>query len=139
MLITGKCGHEGCQADILPAKTQAQYNRNLGLHLRVKHGIIGNSSTPDGRRRQALDRYRRKMGLPPAETAAPAAEAKAEQTREELRAAYKKQYQANYRAMRKLKKAQASAPNGAIDRQAVLKFICPDCGCRVWTTTRPAS
>lgn len=36
-LIRGQC--EICNEDILPAKSQAQFNRNLGLHRRRAHQI----------------------------------------------------------------------------------------------------
>lgn len=41
MQFEGKCPQKGCQADIKPADTEAQFKRNLGLHLRTQHGIPG--------------------------------------------------------------------------------------------------
>lgn len=35
-MVTGKCPE--CQQEIVPGKDQAQFNRNLGLHRRAKHG-----------------------------------------------------------------------------------------------------
>lgn len=50
-MITGKC--DVCGDDILPAANQAQFNRNLGLHKKVKHKIAGQSSFRTKRAKEA--------------------------------------------------------------------------------------
>lgn len=125
-LFTGKCDQPGCKSDITPATSQAQFNRNLGWHRRHAHGIQGESNTPEGRRRAALDRYYqkhpeaaksrdKKMALlsPPS---APTTVIEAPVVK--------------YQRRNKMELA-----NGSGD--AKLRFICPECQCRVYTMPAP--
>lgn len=132
-MITGKCGYQGCQYDIVPAKNQAQFNRNKGVHLRVAHGLEGAYQDPEYRNRMQRERSHKKKGIP-VEVPPPTSVVLAK-TEEEIKSERRRQYGANYRRMQKLKKAQ-EASGSSVGNGAVLKFICPDCGCRVWTTQR---
>lgn len=51
MTYTGNCDHPGCGAAIRPAATQAQFNRNLGLHRRSAHGVVSTHNNPSRRRK----------------------------------------------------------------------------------------
>lgn len=143
-MITGKCGYQGCQYDIVPAKNQAQFNRNKGVHLRVAHGLKGAYQDPEYRNRMQRERVQREKGVPveapllagkwPMQTSVVQTSGAAK-TEEEIKSERRRQYGANYRRMQKLKKAQ-EASGSSVGNGAVLKFICPDCGCRVWTTQR---
>ncbi len=135
-MIKCKCGYEGCQQDITPAETQAQFNRNRGLHLRVVHGITGAASTPEGRRLVAKNRYRQKKGLPPLaslESSPVEVEPAADSERKRQQREHRIAYQAEYRKRKQREKYQPSTNNN----EAKLKFICPDCGARVFTTPAP--
>lgn len=59
--ITGRC--DICNAEIKPADSQSQFERNLGQHKLHAHNIRGLSSTPEGRKKIALMRYWMKQGL----------------------------------------------------------------------------
>lgn len=129
-MIKGKCGYEGCQYDIRPAETQAKFNRNRGVHLRIAHGVIGAWKTPEGRRKFYENRVKKGQ--------LPVVEAKLETEPidpESSRRQHRLEYQAAYRERRKRERQQqlSSINNNA----AKLKFICPDCGARIFTTSAP--
>lgn len=121
-MITGKCGYEGCQEDITPAKSTAQFSRNRGLHMKTAHSVPGLSHTREGRKKLAQIRLRDKIGIEVEPVSGNGSESKIN------RDVYKQAYQKGYRAAHKnSEETQASAG-------AELKFICPCCQARVWVT-----
>lgn len=120
-MIHGKCGYNGCQYDIKPGETQAKFNRNKGVHLRTAHGVPGSWNT----------RQRKKITNPVVEM-----NPKMDSiSQEAVRRQHRREYQAEYRERKKKERQQqlSSVNNSA----AKLKFICPDCGARIFTTSAP--
>lgn len=117
MQYKGKCDVPGCQYEIAPADTQAKFNRNLGVHKRAAHGIVGSWNNKNNKREAARNRYRLKHGIP---IEAPVQGSGQPIDREALKAKRREEYRA-----RKQQKQQ-----GAVE----LKFICPCCGAFIYVS-----
>lgn len=52
-LITGTCAI--CGKEIAPAATQAQFNRNTGIHNRTAHGIVSSYHVPKWKKKAAKE------------------------------------------------------------------------------------
>lgn len=101
--ITGVC--DICNAEIKWATTQAQFNRNMGLHKRMVHDIKGPSSTREGRNKKALERYHAIKDQPD-------------------KTAQRREYQAEWRRNHKQKKQQTNGVS-----KDVLRAYLSECPC----------
>lgn len=110
MQIQGKC--EICGVNIKSADNQAQYNRNLGLHKRTRHGIAGKKYVPRKARNPEMENPELEIRVP--------------QTREEINAERRRKYQENYRRLRKQQQQPSSNVVPALLSQ------CCVCGARFY-------
>lgn len=100
------------------ASDQGQVNRNLGWHKRTAHGIVGESSTPEGKRIRARARHWRNAGMSEAQIARREAEFQAKHGSNSTP-------QTNHEPTPSRK-----APK--VTESIEMVFICPKCHARVY-------
>lgn len=121
-LVMGVC--PDCGEQIHPAKTQAEFNRTLGLHMRNAHGKVG----------KWRQRYKKHRNGPMEEPAIP--KSVEEKKREELRQYKREWWDRNKHRLYKYKKrgTQAAAePTPSATQVDPCKLSeCPNCGTRFY-------